>query len=1638
MKKVFFVRHDGGKPYMLVTVRPGGTEFQPITDDADDVSDVLESVFKNKPITKRQLDDALDQDFTIEGPVVVTRDTNKKIRDFANTDVPSLKSMDFSAIKISDLGVSNTKDLVNFKARSFLYDQTKTTFNYEVKRVRAIWDPGLSIPGTGRRGGWRCPIGTRYGGQITDRFGRNCGWGVARRIANAITNIGERLESVDDRRRGRRAEQRNQRVMRRLQRDARGGAAERGLRAVADVLDGEDTASPTPEAPAARTPKAPAKPRGRRRVFDSDVRDAGLRDSELRRVRREIEEPGAPRTGVIDLDDTIELPAGESTPDSRSFRNVNNRFPKNGLPSEAYWRRDSYTGDDKAELERRFGKYYDDKNKINQRGKFVNQRLDDFRKRQAAPKKKPEPRKQPRGKRKPSQRPKGVAEGPLDGESFNDYVDRKYDEYKNRVEKIQRDGGRAGLLTKKEWFDVNQGNLRSAWDKKNPDKKRREPRKKPAGRAKPPVADKEPTTKRPRKISKKDVFDNSIQAVSYEGAAEKIDDLPDNFFGDGTNRVADAEGMRDSLRRLAARLTKYDKDDRVELENGEDIRVEDLAKNVLDAADAWDRLAKRSGKDDDDGAIRAEVADILENQRANNRPAKPDTRERLEQLIDEEAEIERQLVRNNLANFGADAKDWTEAHDGMMKQLGLRNDEVRNEDDQAFKDNWNAEDAEQRNQFEEEMAQLDMGNMDAAELEERINLRNEQIKQALEQLEKDLKLVEKLRKPQNPEEFAERKRAFERIAANERRVNLNKQFNKENRGILEGMRDNGGTTQSPPRGAKKPKNSDIKHDVKFEEIPEDIGITVGQVLDQIGFNDGDDRVLDALAQKFGIPDRQLGEPREAGVGLLNMADAERIIGERIERNKKERWNTKEQKEFAEKLADQDDDVLDRTEEDADRAVDQAADKVRTALEDLARIRRQIKERKGSLKRLKKEDKQDLQREADRLIVWNAILLEKRARLKMVQDELQKRQGQKRQGRRGAPQIEKANDTDYFDGLIKEINNDHKIEGWDVPLNENQVNELRVLFNKYRNDAPRIRDMDDARKEFEKLIDEGGLDATIDELIRNREEALDAAKRKGDVAWRNMMRAFARGELVDNSRPDPLASVRAYVEAVRDTRQINEELEMFKQRKQIIDAPKQQKKQIPSDYKLFVNEGGMELEDVPSEMLRGGADRGAVEQDWFRKQIEDGIAKQVLDEGNDFEGGAVYRLPNGSYVFINDKQRTQMRGMEARERFPQNQRAERIIIIDKKYAPDRPANERPQMQKALGTEERGPVGNAFPRRRNEMGEFGIKFSEKGIGEYVPVNNPEIRTKEDAIKWVADGKSLDEVPHEFWHAAIEANSSTAKRDKSKRFRQLAKNGGAVGDTRIYVLRDKSGYGTNHGIVFKASEAGDNIGEIIGWNYLDRLGVIEGGAVYDGESEGGMRYAMFNFAFKDIPEGNEIQLREGAENFAVGDAEADPYQALPGRVHHWLANYMLGVGDRHPWNGFLKRVKNDGQDKVHIVPIDLGWAGRAVLDDPIEFVELGYLGLDNGVLDDMQRLYASATPENKQRIIRDLTRAVDNVIEKTENMLDVDLDTFVAQAIKNAPDTEKRTARKKAEKLYNQMKGLLDTLKRRRQAIIDRVTG
>lgn len=128
---------------------------------------------------------------------------------------------------------------IQYKALAFRHSRRVKTFAHELKAVRAVWDESL-----GPSGGWRCPEGTQFGGYITDRFGRGCGWGIARRIGNAISDTGRRLEGSLDRRRANRNARSTARRLRRATGRRRG--ERRGLAQQEERLEGEAFTSATP------------------------------------------------------------------------------------------------------------------------------------------------------------------------------------------------------------------------------------------------------------------------------------------------------------------------------------------------------------------------------------------------------------------------------------------------------------------------------------------------------------------------------------------------------------------------------------------------------------------------------------------------------------------------------------------------------------------------------------------------------------------------------------------------------------------------------------------------------------------------------------------------------------------------------------------------------------------------------------------------------------------------------------------------------------------------------------------------------------------------------------------------------------------------------------------------------------------------------------------------------------------------------------------------------------------------------------------------------------------------------------------------------------------------------------------------
>lgn len=408
MNLVFIIKNRDNTPFMVVSTTPNGSTFKPMTENAKEIAKFLRQEYGKTPITKPELVQSMDASKIIEGPSPAGTAVQKKVASLAEAEnqvfeLPNLPVLSISEVLLSEFSNEEFKNVLTFKASSFISDQTRSSAHFEIKGVRAVWDPTLSIPGTNRRGGFRCPVGTRYGGQITDRFGRSCGWGVARRIANQIADIGERLEQRDDDKRKRRLDRRNARMIRRLGGVPETGRLEGGLRGIAERLEGENK-------PRRRVP------RGGGREFAAEVWNASN--------------------------------IGRIVNNARGEGRQNETSPEVEVPS--------------ARVPR-------------------NRRRDVIPETAPSPTPAPRPRRParqpaPAGQRRPQRRPRVApqaenvevltardASDAGESEDFKPYVLRKYNEYAQRVREIRAGGGNAGMLTRREWYEINKNNLRDAW-----------------------------------------------------------------------------------------------------------------------------------------------------------------------------------------------------------------------------------------------------------------------------------------------------------------------------------------------------------------------------------------------------------------------------------------------------------------------------------------------------------------------------------------------------------------------------------------------------------------------------------------------------------------------------------------------------------------------------------------------------------------------------------------------------------------------------------------------------------------------------------------------------------------------------------------------------------------------------------------------------------------------------------------------------------------------------------------------------------------------------------------------------------------------------------------------------------------------
>ena len=123
---------------------------------------------------------------------------------------------------------ANYHDLIEVRAAIFAEGRDNIQFKKRSAggRARAMFNPGLNR--------YQCPPGTRYGGRITDQFGRNCGYSLPRTVVNSLVDLGTRIEDGMERRRKRRQE-------RGSRRERLGSAVkekyDNSLNKLADVMD---------------------------------------------------------------------------------------------------------------------------------------------------------------------------------------------------------------------------------------------------------------------------------------------------------------------------------------------------------------------------------------------------------------------------------------------------------------------------------------------------------------------------------------------------------------------------------------------------------------------------------------------------------------------------------------------------------------------------------------------------------------------------------------------------------------------------------------------------------------------------------------------------------------------------------------------------------------------------------------------------------------------------------------------------------------------------------------------------------------------------------------------------------------------------------------------------------------------------------------------------------------------------------------------------------------------------------------------------------------------------------------------------------------------------------------------------------
>ena len=280
----------------------------------------------------------------------------------------------------------------------------------------------------------------------------------------------------------------------------------------------------------------------------------------------------------------------------------------------------------------------------------------------------------------------------------------------------------------------------------------------------------------------------------------------------------------------------------------------------------------------------------------------------------------------------------------------------------------------------------------------------------------------------------------------------------------------------------------------------------------------------------------------------------------------------------------------------------------------------------------------------------------------------------------------------------------------------------------------------------------------------------------------------------------------------------------------------------------------------------------------------------------------------------------------------------------------------------------------------------------------IKNRNIRSQTAANRFVKEGGNINEVPNEYLLEAIQQNASQDEVDATTRFRQIPKNGGIIGDTRIFVIRGEDGKAGTHGFVLKGASIDDSVAEIVANNFAAAHGIIKDGGAWDGR--GGRRQYMFAViphAFNAAPDGDVRMVTNGQENYHPAGLRGTIDDGHPQLLGHALHEYLMNVSDRHKGNGMTLRVG----DQAVVVPIDAGWAGRGGAPDvTVSQWVRGTFSMNKQVLTNVKSYHDGLDPDKQREFRAKIRTVVDDMIERSGRVSQLTADELLAKYL---PDRE-----------------------------------